>query len=134
MNLLLDTHVWLWWQMMPERLEKQVRAIIEDPANTVYLSAASSWEMAIKIAAGRLELPEPVEEMVPKTLLQDDFRALPIHNQHTFELLRLPMHHRDPFDRILIAQARADGLTLVTDDEKIMAYDVSIFGRALAEK
>jgi len=126
MRLLLDTHLWLWWHMDPGRIPAETKAAIASVDSEVYLSAVSSWEMAIKIAAGKLQVPRPLEEMVPESLLADDFRNLPLQPHHCFELSRLPMHHRDPFDRMLIAQARAEHLTVVTADKQFRRYDASV--------
>jgi PIN domain nuclease of toxin-antitoxin system len=125
-RLLLDTHLWLWWQMDSGRIPLEVRASIASKDAEVYLSAVSSWEMAIKIASGKLQLPRPLEEMVPESLLADDFRNLPLQPHHCFELGRLPMHHRDPFDRMLIAQARVENLTLVTADKQFRRYEAPL--------
>jgi PIN domain nuclease of toxin-antitoxin system len=126
MKLLLDTHVWLWWQMSPERLKDDARDKIASPDSEVFLSAVSTWEMAIKIAAGKLQLPVPMDELIPESLLRDDFGSLPLQQHHCFELARLPMHHRDPFDRMLVAQARAEQLTLVTADRQLERYEVEL--------
>jgi PIN domain nuclease of toxin-antitoxin system len=112
--------------MEPSRVEREVHAAIADASNEVYLSAVSSWEMAIKIAAGKLQLPKPLEEMVPEALLADRMQTLPLLHHHGFELAALPMHHRDPFDRMLIAQARRDGLTLVTADPMFRRYELEL--------
>ena len=126
MRLLLDTHVWLWWQMLPERLGAAARDAIASADSEVFLSAVSTWEMAIKVAAGKLQLPRPMDEMIPESLLRDDFRSLALQPHHCFELARLPMLHRDPFDRMLVAQARAEKLTLVTVDSELERYDVAL--------
>jgi PIN domain nuclease of toxin-antitoxin system len=126
MKLLLDTHVWLWWQMHPERLNDEARDKIASPESEVFFSAVSTWEMAIKIAAGKLQLPVPMDELIPESLLRDDFGSLPLQQHHCFELARLPMHHRDPFDRMLVAQARAEQLTLVTADRQLARYEVDL--------
>lgn len=126
MRLLLDTHVWLWWQMAPARLGERVREAIADTTNDVLLSTVSSWEMAIKIAVGKLQLPKPIHEMLPTALLDDQMQSLPLQHHHCFELTNLPMHHRDPFDRMLIAQARTERLVLVTADSQLGAYDVEL--------
>lgn len=118
-RLLLDTHVWLWWQADDRRLAKVARAAIARAAE-VYVSAASAWEMAIKIALGKLEAPEDVAEAVDA----GGFRELPVHFRHVAALRTLPAHHRDPFDRLLLAQARVDGLTLVTADPALPPYGV----------
>jgi PIN domain nuclease of toxin-antitoxin system len=122
MKLLLDTHAWLWWQMAPERLSKAALAALGAEENDVFLSAVSSWEMAIKIAAGRLQLPRALSEMVPESLMQDGFINLPIQPAHCFALSELPMHHRDPFDRMLVAQALAEDCTLVSADSVLDRY------------
>lgn len=126
MKLLLDTHVWLWWQMAPERIERRVQSQIADADSAVFFSTVSTWELAIKIAAGKLQLPRPMASMVPEALAADGMQTLPLHNHHCFELARLPMHHRDPFDRMLIAQARQENLTLVTADEMLARYEVDL--------
>ena len=122
MKLLLDTHVWLWWQLAPERIRPEVKDAIGAMDNEVLLSTVSSWEMAIKIAAGKLQLPRPLEEMVPESLLQDGFANLPIQPAHCFRLKELPMHHRDPFDRMLVAQALTEACTLVSADPQLRPY------------
>ena len=122
MKLLLDTHAWLWWQMAPERLSKAAREAIGAKENDVFFSAVSSWEMAIKIAAGKLQLPRALREMVPESLMQDGFINLPIQPAHCFVLAELPMHHRDPFDRMLVAQALAEECTLVSADTVLDRY------------
>jgi len=126
MRLLLDTHIWLWWQMAPEKIKPATRRIIADSANTVFLSTVSSWELAIKIAVGKLKLPKPLDEMLPECLLADDIKTLALHHHHCFELQNLPMHHRDPFDRMLIAQARQEEMTIVTADTMLQRYDVEL--------
>src|SRR4051812_8596079 len=112
-RLLLDTHVWLWWQADSARLGKSARRAIAG-AGEVYFSAASGWEIAIKVALGKLTLP-PGADIVAE-LGRNDFRALPVDFLHGASLRALPKIHRDPFDRMLIAQAAAEGLTLVTSD------------------
>lgn len=124
MRLLLDTHVWLWWQMAPQRLSpKAIDAIAANDA-VVFLSSVSTWEMAIKIAAGKLQLPRPLREMVPESLMQDGFVSLPIQPLHCFVLAEMPMHHRDPFDRMLIAQAQAENCVLVSADAALDRYSI----------
>jgi len=117
LRLLLDTHVFLWWCADDSRLSEQARTAIADPENEVSLSAASVWEMAIKESLGRLTLPEPVSRVTVRL----GFRALPITFEHAEAAGRLPSVHRDPFDRMLVAQAWVEGLTLVTHDPAILA-------------
>lgn len=112
--------------MAPERLNARARDEIASPESDVFLSAVSTWEMAIKIAAGKLQLPAPLHEMIPESLLRDDFGSLPLQQHHCFELQGLPMHHRDPFDRMLVAQAKAEKLTLLTADRQFERYDVDV--------
>lgn len=119
--LLLDTHVFLWWRMDDPRLGRRVRQLIID-ADLVYVSAASAWEAAIKSALGRLTLPESMRAGV----VDSRFEPLPIGFAHAEEAGRLPAHHRDPFDRMLVAQARVEGLTLVSHDRQLEPYEVDI--------
>ena len=126
MKVLLDTHVWLWWQMRPKRLRPATTFALSNADNQVFLSTVSTWEMVVKVSIGKLHLPAPVEEMVPDSLVTDNFQSLPVEHRHAFELLRLPMLHRDPFDRMLVAQARAEGLVLATADESLARYDVEL--------
>ena len=122
MKLLLDTHVWLWWHTEPERLASVVRRQIGDSRNEVFFSAASVWEMAIKRRLGKLPLPEPVSTYVMRRLAADDFVALAISVEHASAVEALESRHRDPFDRLLIVQARLEGLRLLTADDQVLAY------------
>jgi PIN domain nuclease of toxin-antitoxin system len=117
-RLLLDTHTFLWWCGDDPRLGDVERQSIRDGANEVFLSAASVWEMAIKQAIGRLQVPEPASAAVARLGIE----PLPIAFAHAEATALLPPLHRDPFDRLLVAQARAEGLTLVTRDPLIRAY------------
>lgn len=126
MRILLDTHCWLWWVTEPERLKEAVRKQIADGSNTILLSAASSLEIAIKYALGKLRLPEPPEEFVPKRLSRDSISALPIEHMHALRVASLPPHHQDPFDRLLVAQAQVEGISLVTVDRQLKPYDIKI--------
>lgn len=123
---LLDTHVWLWMQSEPDRLRAESRAIIEDTRNPLLLSAASAWEIAIKHRLGKLALPEPPSSYVPDRMRRSGTAALPVEHAHALRTTELPDHHRDPFDRLLIAQAQLLDLTIVTVDKKFSAYDVAI--------
>jgi PIN domain nuclease of toxin-antitoxin system len=120
-RLLLDTHIFLWWRGEPSRLPAQVRSSIAT-ADIVFVSVASAWEAAIKVSLGRLELPDTIEAGV----LASGFEKLLISFSHTEQVASLPHHHRDPFDRMLVAQAKAEGLTLVTHDRLLAPYDVEI--------
>jgi len=122
LKLLLDTHVWLWWNTEPERLATVARRQIGDPRNEVFLSAATVWEMAIKRRLGKLPLPEAVGSYVARRLAADDVRPLPVSVDHAAAVETLELLHRDPFDRILIVQARYEGLRLLTTDDQVLAY------------
>ena len=122
MRLLLDTHVWLWWNTEPERLSSASRRQIGDSRNEVFLSTASVWEIAIKQRLGKLPLREPVASYVNKRLAADDIRPLPISVDHAAGVETLEFRHSDPFDRLLVVQARHEGLRLLTADDQVLAY------------
>jgi len=126
MRILLDTECWLWSLAAPERLNARAQSLITDRANTLYLSAASSWEIAIKYEIGKLPLPEPPETYVPSRMLAQGIEALPIEHTHALRVASLPRHHRDPFDRLLVAQAEVEGISLLTADRLIRKYKVSL--------
>lgn len=126
MNLLLDTHTLLWALAGDRRLGRDAANRITDPANSIWVSAASAWELAIKVGLGRLQLRDPLEEFLPREIERCNFLALPIGITHALATRHLPPHHNDPFDRMLIAQAAIEGLTLVTADAAIRHYDVAI--------
>lgn len=126
MTLLLDTHTLLWFLTNDSSLSARARSAIEDAANVTHVSAASLWEVAIKSALGKLKLPAPYADIFPRQLETNGFGMLPITPAHCAALLTLPFHHRDPFDRMLLAQAKAEALTLVTDDGQFAAYGVPL--------
>jgi PIN domain nuclease of toxin-antitoxin system len=126
MTLLLDTHTLLWFLTNDPSLSVRARSAIEDPANGAHISAASLWEVAIKTALGKLKLPAPYADIFPRQLETNGFGLLPIAPAHCAVLLTLPFHHRDPFDRLLLAQAKAEGMTLVTDDGQFAPYGVQL--------
>jgi PIN domain nuclease of toxin-antitoxin system len=121
-KLLLDTQVWLWWNTAPERLARSTIRQIENPRNDIFLSVASVWEMAIKRRLGKLPLPEPVGAYVARRLESDAVTAVPVSLDHAGGVETLEGLHRDPFDRILIVQARHEGLRLLTADDLVLAY------------
>jgi PIN domain nuclease of toxin-antitoxin system len=121
---LLDTVTFLWLVAEPERLASSVRDAAVDPANEVYLSAVSVWEIAIKHAIGRLPLPEAPERFVPQQRTRHGIESLPLDEDAALQLPRLPALHRDPFDRMLICQAIAHGLVVATPDRDIASYPV----------
>lgn len=120
MRLLLDTHVLLWWLGDDPALGEIARAVIADPANLILLSAASVWEIRIKQAIGKLDLPADFAEV----LAEQAFEPLAVTVSHAHAVKELPLLHRDPFDRMLVAQARIERLTILTRDHLIMQYDV----------
>tara|TARA_A100001015_G_scaffold201696_1_gene225173 strand:- start:1591 stop:1965 length:375 start_codon:yes stop_codon:yes gene_type:complete len=115
-RLLLDTHVVLWWLQGSDRLKDSVVVLLKDATNEVFVSAASVWEIAIKQGLGKLEAPDDLLDLIE----QSGFEALSISSFHAEQAGRLPLAHKDPFDRMLIAQARAEGLILVTHNEAIL--------------
>lgn len=121
MNLLLDTHVVIWWRADDKRLTAHARQTIAD-ADIVFVSVASAWEAAIKMGLGRLRLPEAFGRGVEKS----GFQPLPITFDHTDRVAALPHHHGDPFDRMLIAQAQTENLTIVSGDRRLEPYGASI--------
>jgi len=124
MQLLLDTRVFIWAGAMVERLNLVARRAIEDSANEVYVSSAVAWEIAIKYSVGKISLPAPPQSWVPARISALGFKPLPITPEHALATLSLPKRHNDPFDRMLVAQAQLEGLTLVTHDRRILAYAV----------
>jgi PIN domain nuclease of toxin-antitoxin system len=123
-RLLLDTHVFLWLLSEPDRLGKHLVSL-QDPGNAILFSAASSWEIAVKVQLGRLELPDDPKRYVPDRMRAIGAEPLPIQHSHALAVSALPPLHRDPFDRILVAQARDLHLRIVTTDPQIARYDVS---------
>lgn len=126
MRLLLDTQCWLWWHGSPERLNQAAQKAIENPRNQLFFSAASSWEIAIKFGLGKLRLPRPPSQYVPERLLRGQTRPLAVEHSHALEVASLPSHHKDPFDRLLIAQARIEKLRVLTADPSFSIYEVEI--------
>lgn len=123
MKLLLDTHVFLWLQTEPERLGERLPAV-EDPATELLLSAASAWEIALKHSAGKLPLPDPPQRYVPERLSAIEARSLPVEHAHALATATLPPLHRDPFDRLLIAQSALLDIPILTADEAVARYPV----------
>jgi PIN domain nuclease of toxin-antitoxin system len=120
-KLLLDTHALIWWLDDDERLGTDAREVIAEPANDVHVSVASLWEIAIKMRAGKLKADIGAIE---RDIVHEAFVRLDIAPRHLEELMSVPLHHRDPFDHLLIAQARAEDMPLMTSDAQITAYSV----------
>jgi PIN domain nuclease of toxin-antitoxin system len=126
MKYLLDTHSFLWWNMDDPRLSSRAKDIIADGRNEIYFSAASAWEIAIKTARGRLVLPEDPGSYISNRLYPLGFQPLQVLVLHAVQVFELPMHHADPFDRLLIAQSRVESMPLITADPDICKYDVEV--------
>jgi PIN domain nuclease of toxin-antitoxin system len=126
MNALLDTHAFLWWIADDPHLSETARGFIADGTNEVFFSAVSAWEIVVKAAAGRIKLPNPASQFVPHHILQNGFEVLPILLEHTLAVAELPAVHRDPFDRLLIAQAVLEGLAVLSGDAQIGRYPVTV--------
>ena len=126
MKLLLDTCAFLWWSAGSDRVPKAVRSAVSDPANEVYVSTASIWEITLKHRTGRLPLPQPPERYLPEQRERHGFLSLSIDEASVLQLPRLPALHQDPFDRILVCQAIEHGMTLLTPDRLIVQYPVRI--------
>ena len=126
MRLLLDTHVLLWWHDQPARLTGTAYSAINDLGNDVFLSVVNGWEIQIKAQLGKLTLPKPLREILQEKQATNGFRLLPVTLEHVYALDSFPLHHRDPFDRLLIAQAHQEGLILVTHDPQFSVYPVPL--------
>jgi len=126
MKLLLDTHALLWFIGDDPQLSTTARENIENPAHEKFVSAASLWEIAVKLSLEKLKLPRAFNEVFPQQLEVNGFELLPISCAQLNQLAALPFHHRDPFDRLLIAQALAEGMTLVTRDPAFSKYSEKI--------
>jgi PIN domain nuclease of toxin-antitoxin system len=126
MKLLFDTHAFIWWDSDPSKLSPRVFALCQDRTNLLLLSVASVWEMQIKSQLGKLTLGAPLDELVRRQQETNAVELLPVTIDHVLALQHLPSHHRDPFDRILVAQANAEKATLVTHDPIIARYPVEV--------
>jgi PIN domain nuclease of toxin-antitoxin system len=124
MRLLLDTHAFLWFLLDDPKLSETARNSIAEPDNDIEISPASYWEIAIKISLNKYSLPEPYEQFMEREIATNQFRILPIEPKHTAVLTNLPFHHRDPFDRLIIAQAMVEHIPVVSRDTVFAAYPV----------
>lgn len=125
MKVLVDTHVFLWWSSeRGARVSDRARELLADASTDVAFSVASAWELALKVGAGRMELPGPIERYLPDRLRHHGFDLLPIELSHVLRAGALPRIHGDPFDRILVAQAQVEGIPILTADPAISRYDV----------
>jgi len=126
MKLLLDTHAFIWWANEPEKLSEHALVECENPDNTLILSVASAWEMQIKIQLGKLKLKAPLRILIERQQQTNDLQILTIDLPHVLELEKLPTHHKDPFDRLLIAQANVENASLVSIDPIFSSYPVNL--------
>jgi PIN domain nuclease of toxin-antitoxin system len=125
MQLLIDTHILIWFLEGNKSLSKPRRQIIANPQNDVLVSISSLWEIAIKISIGKLTLAKPLADVI-KQIAVEDIEILPIFPEHTLQVSTLPFHHRDPFDRIIIAQGQSENLPIMTDDSAFSSYGIKI--------
>lgn len=123
MRFLLDTHILLWWLGDDNRLSPEIRAVIGNSENFIFVSAATVWEMSIKKSLGKLSVPNNLLEK----LKDNNFEVLNITAEHGLKVTDLPIHHKDPFDRMLIAQCMIEGLTIISLDSKFHLYNISLF-------
>lgn len=130
MTCLLDTYVWLWLLVSPERLGPRTLGLLTDASSRLLLSAVSSWEIAIKYSLGRLQLPMPPAAYVPDRMRRTGVEGLPISHAHALRVASLAAHHRDPFDRLLVAQAQEEGLPILTADPIFARYGVEVLSTA----
>ena len=126
MRFLIDTQIFIWWDSEPEKLPTRLFALCGDPAHTLVLSVASVWEMQIKVQIGKLDLDRPLHEIIAEQQRNNLLELLPIELRHVLALQQLPLHHKDPFDRIIIAQAYSEQLTLLSVDNIFPQYPVSV--------
>ncbi len=136
MRFLIDTHCWLWAVSSPERLPSAAARLIKSHDNAVFFSAVSALEIAIKVSLGKLQLMEPPETFVPLQVAALTMTPLPVYLSHALRVAALPLHHRDPFDRLLVAQSQIERLPLMTADAALAAYDIEVIwaGRGRAPR
>jgi len=125
-RLLLDTHAFLWWITDSDELSRRARRLIADGRNEIFFSVVSAWEIAIKSKLGRVTLREDVDRYIPEQLQQNAFDVLPVQLHHALRVAALPDLHRDPFDRLLIAQALSEELALVSRDARLSDYKIRV--------
>ena len=126
MKLLLDTHTFIWWDSEPAKLSSQALALCQDRTNTLLLSVASVWEMQIKLQLGKLKLNLPLAELITSQQQTNNIEILPVTLAHVLALQNLPPHHKDPFDRLLIAQANVEDAVLVSNDPVFVKYAIHV--------
>ncbi len=125
MKILVDTHAMLWWLRDDSRLSEQARRLFQDGRTNLLWSMVSSWELAVKVSIGKLYLDRPVHRLFADLVSEQGVEVVPITHEHCTLVAKLPLHHRDPFDRMLVAQAQSASVPLLTADRKLAAYDVA---------
>jgi PIN domain nuclease of toxin-antitoxin system len=126
MNLLLDSHIFIWWANSSKEISPAIISVLEDNSNILFLSLVSIWEMQIKHQLGRLKFSTNLFDIVEMHKTKNNLRILPITEEHIYHLNNLPHHHTDPFDRLIIAQSLSENLTLVSDDSIFPKYGVNL--------
>ena len=126
MKILLDTHTFLWWNEASPRLSKKALVLLSDPANTLLVSVVSAWELVLKTQTGKLRLPESPNVYIPTRMAHYAMHALPVTLAHVLASESLPLHHRDPFDRLLVAQATIENVPIVTADSEFRRYAIKV--------
>jgi len=126
MRLLLDTHAFIWWDSEPHTLSAHALAVCQDVANTLLLSVASAWEIQIKLQLGKIKLNLPLAQIIDGQKQANNLEVLPVTLAHVLTLETLPAHHKDPFDRLLVAQALSENLRLISSDPVLAKYPVEI--------
>ncbi len=126
MRILIDTNIFLWAAVVPKKLSRKILEVLSNPESEIFLSAASSWEIAIKYGKGRLDLPEHPKTFIEKGIAASGIIPLPIKFQDTLSVSDLPHYHKDPFDRLLITQANLNNMTLISGDKVFRKYDVEL--------
>ena len=126
MKVLLDTHTFLWWITDDNRLSSSAREVITNGDNELFLSAATGWEIAVKAQLGRIKLPKEPHSFIAEQLRLNSIQSLPIHMSHALHVYSLPNHHRDPFDRMIIAQAQLEELPISTTDCQMAKYEIKV--------
>ena len=124
--MILDTHAFLWWGLAPERLSRRARSVLSDPDREFLWSVASTWELAIKARTGKLVLGVALSEFLDERLRSQGVGVLAVEQRHAIRVAALPLHHRDPFDRMLVAQAQLEGVPILSADPKLRRYGVEI--------
>jgi PIN domain nuclease of toxin-antitoxin system len=126
MKVLLDTHAFIWWVTDNPQLSPTARDTIADPDNTIFFSVVNAWEIIIKQGSGKLTLPEPAETYIPSRIAANQFMTLPVNLSHILQVASLPDLHRDPFDRLLVAQSQAEKISIISIDQYIAQYPVNV--------